>query len=248
VFALNLKDKNWQLLGSIDNQDIYNPDEPVLWSGRYFFQCNDNFLLIVDPEQNRILKYNDGKSIFTSIINIDNKTLLVRYGKFNSKYVRESFAIENILREAKYVGPFYIDHTISWQTYCELGFGILAIIGFLGYSVRRRKGDFILTNSKGSSLDLTNSERTVLTVLVSNGRNGALSALQLNSILNIEDKSQDNQRKIRNNFIVEINRKIELKYRIVNGVGRKPLDEDKRLTLYYLQEEAFDLFSKLIPA
>lgn len=55
--------------------------------------------------------------------------------------------------------------------------------------------------------------------------------------------------KYANNFITELNQKIELKYKITNCIDRrKQSDEDKRLTQYYLQKEGFDLFSKELPA
>lgn len=196
VFALNLKNKNWSLLGSVDNQGAYNLTEPIVWSGRYFFQCNDNFLLIIDPEENKVLKYYDGKSIFTSIASVTDKTLVVRYGKFNNKYIRESFSIKDILKAAKYIGPFYTDRSAIWQRYCGLGLGITALAGFIGYTFRgKKRNPSALIDSEKNSL--SSKEITVLKALVSNAD---LNAAQLNAILNIESKSYDNQRKIRKQF------------------------------------------------
>ncbi len=243
VFALNLKSKKWQLLGLVDENETKNTDEAIVWSGRYFFQCNDSFLLIIDPEENKVFEYNDGKSIFNSILDINDKTLTTKYLKFNNKFIRESFTIQNILRDAKYIGPFYIGQSISRRRHYILGFGIVILMGLM-YFLRKRKLIFPFKNLKEKPSVLTDLEMTVLSDLISKGRNGTLNTIELNSILNIDGKSQDNQRKIRADFIAEINQKIEAKYNINNCIDRKPSKDDKRITLYYLTDKGFNLFGK----
>ena len=64
--------------------------------------------------------------------------------------------------------------------------------------------------------------------------NEYLNTTEINDILNTGNKTQENQRKIRFNVIGQINKKLKLRYNWDNAIERKPLPEDKRLSVYML--------------
>lgn len=66
----------------------------------------------------------------------------------------------------------------------------------------------------------------------------------MNDILGINDKSQDNQRKIKMNLINQINKKIGDKFKIDEAISRRNIVDDKRLKAYFMKPEAVSLFKK----
>jgi hypothetical protein len=244
VFSLNLKTNKWELLGHVDENSILNK-EPIVWSGRYFLQCNDNFLLVIDPEENKVFEYKDGKSIFNGVLNINGEVLTTKYVKF-SKVIVENFNIKNVLSKANYIGAFYSTSSASSLKFYIISALSTAVIFLIFYLTFKKKLIFWNKNINQSSPLFSDIERSVLDSLLSKGKTGTLSILELNSILNINGKSPDNQRKIRSDFLSHLNQKIELKHNITNCIDKKPLEEDKRMYLYFLSDKGFQFFSKTI--
>jgi hypothetical protein len=67
---------------------------------------------------------------------------------------------------------------------------------------------------------------------------------QINDLLEIDDKSTDNQRKIRHEFIKTLNLKLKMMYNFDNSIERKPLNSDKRIFNYQLNEEILEKLKK----
>jgi hypothetical protein len=68
-----------------------------------------------------------------------------------------------------------------------------------------------------------------------------LNVNEINHILNINQRSQETQRKMRVKSIKEVNNKIATHYKIEEGIVRKDAEDDKRLKLYALQPELYQL-------
>lgn len=73
-----------------------------------------------------------------------------------------------------------------------------------------------------------------------------VSVLLVNDILNIQSKSPENQRRIRTKFLNDINLKFRLNYNISEAVTRYKSEEDNRLVLYRLKDEAKIHIKKLL--
>jgi hypothetical protein len=89
---------------------------------------------------------------------------------------------------------------------------------------------------KNKALIFNDLEKKLLIKLLDFTAQEHLNTHELNDILEITNKSQDNQRKIRVTFINELNKKLELKFNIEDGIEKKSIQEDKRLTVYVLNQ------------
>lgn len=89
-------------------------------------------------------------------------------------------------------------------------------------------------------------ERKLLNELLLLKSDEYLTTHDINEILEAADKSQENQRRIRFNVISQINNKLRSKLGSENGIYRKPLQEDKRLTIYALDPQIVSELRKLL--
>ena len=73
-----------------------------------------------------------------------------------------------------------------------------------------------------------------------------LTTHDINDILETNNKSQENQRKIRFKILDGLNNKLKLKFDCENGIERKSLPEDKRLIVYVLNQQIRTELKKLL--
>jgi hypothetical protein len=91
---------------------------------------------------------------------------------------------------------------------------------------------------------MNNLEIKMLEVLIKNYEKGGISSEQINDLLEIDDKSVDNQRKIRHEFIKSLNLKLKTMYNFDNSIERNPSSSDKRIFNYQLNTEIIEKLKK----
>jgi hypothetical protein len=137
-------------------------------------------------------------------------------------------SISEINQKATYWGEFYYSGIPSYWYYLAVVSPFILILLFFVW--RHKKAQ----NNK--SLNFTSIENKLLTKLLSLQPDDYLTTNDINTILEADDKSQENQRRIRFNVIGQLNTKLKLKIGNENGIVRKSLPEDKRLTIYVLDQ------------
>jgi hypothetical protein len=96
------------------------------------------------------------------------------------------------------------------------------------------------------NLNFTETERKLLKTLLSLKADEYLTTQDINTILDAEDKSQENQRRIRFNVITQLNNKLKFKLACEKGIDRRSLPEDKRLMIYVLDPQISAELKKLL--
>jgi hypothetical protein len=84
----------------------------------------------------------------------------------------------------------------------------------------------------------------MIEVLIKNYEKGGINTEQINDLLELADKSTDNQRKIRHEFIKTLNLKLKMMYNFDNSIERNQSNTDKRIFNYQLNEEIIEKLKK----
>ncbi len=206
-----------------------------VWTGTYlvcFYGHED--LLIVDPFNNHLFRYSDNTDKFF----LDNAQVGYQKGNLYSlqynntqigaTYLLDSLSVEKLVKSSTLIGPVYLS---AFDTYKQAVFGIFTAfalaIGLWIYSRKQKAGVKILSEQ----------EQQLLTVFIQLSPGQNISSIELNNILNINDKSYDNQRQIRNRIIGSLNSKLRILLEDKELILRISSDEDKRMMNYYLNPE-----------
>jgi hypothetical protein len=229
-WSFDLKSKKWTKLGVI-NDELKNVQDEMFISDRYCFFKHYTKILWGDPGQNKLFIYQGNKSNFFSLpINIFKKGDFIYFlnKKWNEdKFELDSMKTQELIDNSKIYGSFYQpDHSK------EIGFYVIGILfGILSIILIYRK-------SKQPIEDNTNFE-SIFNLLLNLPE---INTLELNKILNCENKPADTQRQIRARFITQLNQQFLLKYNIENAITRIQSTEDKRFVNYQISKEAISKF------
>ena len=154
----------------------------------------------------------------------------VKVNRIRNKYIID---IKKILEDSDELGPLYTN-SIFTNNYMPIGLGVLLLGGLGAYvQVRRRK-------RKHSSY-FTEQEENLLSAFI---QSGSLSTQDINEVLGSTSKSLDNQRRIRSITIKQINQKLFEAYGVKEGIEKQSDVEDKRLSIYNLQESLAERLKK----
>ncbi len=138
------------------------------------------------------------------------------------------FSISEILAKSEFVGPLYIPRTNRW--FYVIGLGIVLVVFGVYLWIKKSK--------KTKAPLLFNSlEIKLLQALMHQEVSSPLSTNEINDILELSDKSLENQRRIRMNIINQVNQKIALFFKVDKAIERIASHEDKRLILHKLNPE-----------
>ena len=240
LFGYDFKTNTWNKLGLI-NPSIPTPiNGQMCWNGNYFIQMLDNKLFLLDPTNNKVFEFDDGKHFFLAggpVQSMGDKFFFYR-----GQEKKISFSVSGMIKKSKYVGPFYITGISYLYLYIILSIVLLIGFGYLVY--RRLKNKHKKLDSENIGLD--ELEWRLIVRLVNKGQDGHLTTQEINTILDLDSKSLENQRRMRVHMIKEINHKIKLHYNIDDAIERSDSDEDKRLNIYRLKRQAITVFSNLL--
>lgn len=234
LYALDFKTLKWTLLGKINPVLPFQSVRDVYWDGAHFIHLAPDRMYLIDPVKNEVLEiinpkyfhlrnfYTIGDSIFSYW---ENQTTQLKLSK------------KALLKEAKYIGQFYQDQTYVIYAYF---FGVLALIAvgiivFYRYIKSKELSVTIVKNSENFGF----LERSLLKNLIEVDEQSGkfISVLQINEILNLENKTPENQRRIRTKFLNDLNLKLLINFQVQEAIERFQYEEDKRLTMYRLKEE-----------
>jgi hypothetical protein len=206
-----------------------------VWTGTYlvcFYGPDELFL--VNPFTNQVFNYTKHTDKFF----LDNAQVYYQKGnlyslqynntKTGAAYLLDSLSVEKLVKEADLVGPVYLSTFQRYRQYF-LGLLLLCILSTLGIVFRNKQ--------KNKNKLFSDQEEQLLTVFSKLDAGQYISSLELNTILQINDKSYDNQRQIRNRIIGSLNNKVQPLVKGKELILRVGNEEDKRMMNYYLNPE-----------
>jgi hypothetical protein len=237
LFAFDFKKLEWLRLGKIMSNIPYKDDNArVLWDGTHFLQFTLNKVYLLNPTKNEAFLVDNPKYFFhtgdnfhilgDTIYNFhDNYTTIIKFSK------------SELLKEAKFIGKFYSQNNGFYQ-YSSIGLLIacLSLISYFFYrNKRKRSNSKIAKNTDFDSLELELLKKLIGLEL---NEEKYISVLEINEILKLDAKSPEYQRRIRSKFLKDLNLKFLINYKVNDAVTRFKSDEDSRLVLYKLTNEA----------
>jgi hypothetical protein len=206
-----------------------------VWTGTYlicFYGPDELFL--VNPFTNQVFNYTKHTDKFF----LDNAQVYYQKGKLYSlqynntqtgaTYLLDSLSVEKLVKESNIRGPVYLS---TFQRYQQYFFGLLllCILSFLVIVFRNKQ--------KNKNKLFSEQEEQLLTVFSKLEHGQHIASSELNTILQINDKSYDNQRQIRNRIIGSLNNKVQPLVKGKELILRVGNEEDKRMMNYYLNHE-----------
>jgi hypothetical protein len=144
-----------------------------------------------------------------------------------------------LLKEAKYIGKFYEDINYTLYGYLVAGLVLIGLgaVTYLRFKKPQQHSPTIVKNGHHFGL----LEHMLLKKLIEAEADGQatkfISVIQINEILKLEEKTPENQRRIRTKFLNNLNMKLLLYFQVQDAIERFQFEEDKRLTLYRLKDE-----------
>lgn len=237
LFKFNFKSNNWEFLGKVNPQLPFRNKSMLIWTGNLFLHFENSNIYIINPLTNEVRVFKDYAKAYVPFKDyILNKDTIVGFVEKNSGS-RVKISISEISKKSTYLGEFYSSNNFRSWYYLGTILSIF-ILGFFGWRYKN--------SLKNSNLNYTKLERKLLNELLLLKPDEYLTTHDINEILEAADKSQENQRRIRFNVISQINNKLRSKLGSENGIYRKPLQEDKRLTIYALDPQIVSELRKLL--
>lgn len=258
-YEYKFKDNKWYKLGEIKQTLLKNIKKEDLqhfhWNGKYFifrveYQGFNSFF-IIDPFLNEVYHWVDNKRLFD--IEIPEKLeyeyvhedSLFSYKVFNTgnrnSTQKFGISIEETKKQATYIGKLYELESNNFGILSITGIGLVIAFLVACYMFFKNKNESKNKNDNKdtflSSHNLNDIEIKMVEVLIENHEKGGMSTEQINDLLIINDKSIENQRKIRYEFIKSLNLKLKMIYNFDNSIERTPSSTDKRIFNYQLNDE-----------
>ncbi|MFM6954726.1 MAG: hypothetical protein ACKOWL_07040 [Sphingobacteriaceae bacterium] len=230
-YQFNFKTKEWAYLGEINKKlQLANVDLGIYWNGRYFIGWSTKELYVIDPRENKIYSNKTMDLPFVVEGKFYTKADTLMYYSSNGRTILK-YAIKQIIQQSDELGPLY-KKGMSVNNYMGLGF---LLLGGLGAYIKIRR------SKRRKSSFFTEQEENLLSAFI---RLGSLTTQDINDVLGSASKSLDNQRRIRSITIKQINEKLFKAYGIKEGIEKQANVEDKRLTIYNLQESLAESLEK----
>jgi hypothetical protein len=115
--------------------------------------------------------------------------------------------------------------------------GSLLVLGIIGYVYyRRRKWNFCRRTNFSETL--TEYELSFLNIVLNDKE--PIDTNRLNTLLNLDDKTLDSQRKNRAKFLKVLNEKISDQFGLEDGVQRVASNDDRRIVFYSLDADIIE--------
>jgi hypothetical protein len=227
-YAFDFKTHQWVLLGDINADLPYKKLREIIWTGNYFIHFANDKLYTIDPAKNKVYEYHDPNKVLQGgYMNYSKGDTVFTYWHINDGPVVK-FSVSEILAKSEFLGPFYTPKTNRW--FYVLGLGIVFVVFGAYLWIKKSKKTQV-------SLFFNSLEIKLLRALMHQDVSSPLSTNEINDILELSDKSLENQRRIRMNIINQVNQKIALFFQVEKAIERIASHEDKRLILHKLNPE-----------
>lgn len=265
-YSFNFKTKLWQKLGIIEqevlryvNKDGINKN--IFWNGKYFvvhyFLSPFSRVIIIDPIKNEVYQWDDKDKILgVSIANFENE-FAKEYVMGDSLYsiqvlrtqknvsAKNVLSIEQMKQKAQLLGKLYVSENQNNLFYFFILVVVMSVLLLLFVFKKRnvnKKGK--VAEEISSFIELDESEKLLFDTLILNSKSGGLTSEQINELLGFTNKSLENQRKLRSDFLKNIEKKLTHIYQISNPIERIPSKIDKRMIGYALNPKLLELIKK----
>ena len=235
----DFKHKKWEVKGKLSDDILTYAKNRYrsVWTGKYLIFFTDKEttqILIADPFTNKLYKskvtedrfYLMNNEIYYRNLYLFSRSV-ISSGK-QDKVILDSLLVDSLVKNGTLVGYVY-DAGSMHNLFIIVG--VIALIGALGLFIYRK------LKLKTDEFKLSEQELLVVKEFISKYADKKMSSSELNNLLELNPKSYDNQRQIRNRIISSINQKLfnsldakDLIFRISNA-------EDKRMMDYYLNPE-----------
>jgi len=254
MYIYSFKENKWSKLGEIKNSILTkiaeSPHRSFHWSGKYFviriYEAPMNKIFIIDPSQNEVFQWEDKKRFFDSQVPGEDKEYIMGDSLYSSKTVKTTnqnyiakqvLSLEKLKKEAKFVGKVYESSNINYWFLSGIIAIIIAAVFFYVRKQKAKKEDSLLSDK------LDETEKMLLNILIQKHNDEGVDTEQINTILQINHKTIENQRKVRHDFMKALTQKLALIYGIEEPIEKIPSAIDKRIFNYKLNDE---LLKKLI--
>jgi hypothetical protein len=254
VFEFDFNLHQWTLLGYLDNSRLMkmgvNP-EKAKWLNGYFLFNDGPDPVIVDPFKNEFWAYK-GSNKF--LISRNKETYLLqdtvvshRFLSTSSDSLRVEFdktTMDLLFKDSELIGPMYSKpkwfRQFIWQDWTLLGLLILGVFCALRYRKVRNKMDGGIALQGISVIELS-----FFQLFQEHGLDYCLSTNDLNQLIGCDKKSVENQKQIRNRFVLALNQSIKEHFGVEECIVRKTSEQDKRFMLYCLSEGGKRVISQM---
>ena len=240
LYDFSFKNKTWERKGRL-NKEILNFTKKEYWSiwtGEYMILYRDygyDNAILIDPFKNTFYHYaplNDSFFMRDREVYYKNGHVISR-GIINTSGKKEELmvniiSLKEMIRKSKEVAEVYEKNgnTLYYIISVILLMMIFgAVVFYKNKFVKKSDGDF-------SDLELS-----VIKEIINNPIERKFTTLEINTLLDINTKSYDNQRQIRNRVISGINHKLYSFFDSKDFICRSPNIDDKRMIDYYLNPE-----------
>lgn len=234
----DFKTHEWQFKGVLNDKinEFAKKEFGYLWTGKYILLYHTDYL-IIDPFANKLFKQTNfsyfNKSAF-------NGVSLPHFGKEGYIYLRrpddltttkkfalDSFSVDSLVLNSTYLGAAYEDESHSGYFIWVIVIVIILVFGISVFIFLRRKLE----------VDFTDEDKVLLNAFLQLEENQQLNVSEINKLLGIDNKSYDNQRKVRNKAISSLNHKLYKIFLVKEIIQKAPDLLDKRMTNYFVNQK-----------
>lgn len=236
------KNKKWSVMGNLNEKlkEAFGKENyRSVWTGEYLILYKSNKTLqdvmIVDPFNNILFTCRPLKEhFFLSISEIYYHDGYLYSRDFVSsgnheKLSVDSTSVRDLVNQSVRIGKAYEENNYSIMTIIGIVFVLLIIFGWGFYRKYFKK--------TAGDLSFSDLELSVIKEIINNPIERKFTTLEINTLLDINTKSYDNQRQIRNRVISGINHKLYSFFDSKDFICRSPNIDDKRMMDYYLNPE-----------
>jgi len=257
MYEYSFRTGKWNKLGTIRNTLLKkissDTNRSFHWNGQYFviriYEDTFNKIYIIDPLKNEIFEWKDKKRLFDSgiphLVKEHEKEHIIGDSLYSYKAVitknpnyiaKHVFSLEQLKKEGKFVGKVYESSNINYWILSGIIATIIASVFFYVRKSKSKKETPLLSDK------LDESEKMLLNVLIGHHNEQGVDTEQINTLLQINNKTIENQRKVRHDFIKALTQKLALIYGIEEPIEKIPSSIDKRIFNYKLND---NLYKKL---
>lgn len=240
LYDFSFKNKTWERKGRL-NKEILNFTKKEYWSiwtGEYMILYRDygyDNAILIDPFKNTFYHYaplNDSFFMRDREVYYKNGHVISR-GIINTSGKKEELmvniiSLKEMIRKSKEVAEVY-EKNGNTLYYIISVILLMMIFGAVVFY----KNKFV----KKPDDDFSDLELSIIKEIINNPIERKFTTLEINTLLDINTKSYDNQRQIRNRVISGINHKLYSFFDSKDFICRSPNIDDKRMMDYYLNPE-----------
>ncbi|MFY8004306.1 MAG: hypothetical protein ACOVNR_05660, partial [Chitinophagaceae bacterium] len=270
TLALDLNSFDWQILGKTNSilKDKLAQIKPIANTPWGQLIAIGDKISLLNFQQNTILQLKESKDFYQSIVRsqyeglffcVDSTLFWGSYSKNNFNAVKLSINDFNNTQTFLFKEPMLQ----KIKRYAWLFWALLGIVWVLvGFIFRNKILAFVYGKKKlaepqqsvnnGTSTQafspFSNIEKNILKLFLLHATEGKLtSTAELNNIMGITDKPTDQQKKIRSDYIIDINKK----YRLLSGntaslINKSRMETDKRSFEYFIDQSQMNTLQSLL--